>query len=631
MLYMNSYGMNTPTSYLQNNFLLGESGDKLSVNKDSDYYQRTANRIINMATTELGNLRVIKEPNIKTSTGTFSDIQQVLNTQYDFMIVITKTKIVTIKKETYKFIAEVNGINFDRKYNRATFIENFLLVPQKNGTRKDYELTSAGLIGVNTDFRNSIRKPIKNKSSVKVDIYQVRNIELTSATASKRPYKVSTTSLQEFKVVDGKLKFKYDKDLKITRIYLSYQSDMVNINKIPNIVENDYYVVFYPVETFDGGEFYLGNSKISFSSKKSDVSGSYYENVSIKGVIGKTGLLTYGTMFETFQDDFYVATEYQNRMVTSDGEYIYFSKIGDYNYFLNGTESDDAFYIKLSTIDDEKAKILSIISGRGLWIVTNKGVFLVGYNQVISGTGVEVRFIGTDRCSNEAVDINNTLFYLTTKNELKAVQNTTGIKGYVDFEINTVDKFNSTKLIDTLGEFVLDNKKLLFTSLTSFSPNNFNANVGAFLFKEEDINVFSRVSIEYPLGAIPNYDIIFVDSNNILEQGENNVEKAYVELNVPPTYSKVNGYLTNDSSSAYSQVVLKFVVDTNEDINGIVLNDINSNMLGDDSNGVYSVFKFSSLNGKTLSERVKLTLETTENTSDVELQATEIFYKIGQY
>lgn len=628
----NQYGMNMPSSYLQNNFLFGESGDKLTVNKDSDYYKLTANTIINFSTTELGNLRVLKKPIINASDSTFSDVQQVISTEFDFIIVIVKTKILTLKKTDYSLINEVSGINFDRKICRASLVENFLMVPQIDGSRKDYEVNSNGQFGENTDFKASLRKPIKNKFKIKVDIYQVRNLDLGSGTASKRPYLLSTTELQEFDVSDdGKLQFKYDKNLKITRIYFPYQSNMTNIKNIPDLNVNDYFVSIFPIETLEGGEFYIGNSKIEFSGEKNDTSGKYYETINKTGTIGKTGLITYGNMFKNFENEFNIIAYYQNRMVVSNGEYIYFSKVGDYNYFLNGEKVDDAFYIKLSTINSEKSKILNIIPGRGLWVITDKGVFIVGYNQIITGSSIEVRFIGSDRCTLECVDVNNTLYYLTVDNELKAVQNTTGVKGYIDFGVNTVDKFNSTKNIDTLGEHILENKKVLFCGLKTLESNTFNVNVGAFIYKEENINIFSRISAEYPLKAITNYEVMYIDSNNILTPGTNNMKDAYIALNVPPTYTKMNGYLLNDASSIYKGVTLKFATDSIDDISGVTCNGIPSNQLGDPSQGVYSLYTFKSIAGSNLLERIKLIVESSENTADIELQATEVFYTLGQY
>lgn len=630
MLHMNKFGMELPDSYLQNNFTLGESGDKLTVNKDSDYYKQTANTIINMVTTELGNLRIIKKPIVKASDAPFTDVQQVINTQYQFIILLTKTSILTIAKDNYSLIKRIDGISFDRKKCKASLIENFLLVPQVDGTRKDYELTNVGMIGENLDFKASMRKPIKNKFKVKVDIYQVRKIDIGGGTAELRPYKLTETELQEFTVEGNALKFKYDTDLKITRIYSPYQSQMTNIKSIPGLVENDYFISIFPIETFDEGKYYLGNAELTLNDKTSDKSGTYYKTVTKTGEIGKTGLLNYGTIFGTFQDDFCIVAEYQNRMIVSNGEYIFFSKVGDYNYFTNGESSDDAFYIKLSTVNSEKPKILHIISGRGLWIITNKGVFIAGYNQIITGTNIEVRFISSDRCTLECVDISNTLYYLTEKNSLKAVQNTTGVKGYVDFNVNTVDKFNSTDNISTIDEYIIENRKVLFASLKSINSNEFNADVGAFIYKEEDVNTFSRTSIEIPLKSITSYDTIFIDNSNILIPGTNNLKRAYVSLNVPPTHTKINGYLCNDAASIYKQIALKVVEDTADDIEGVICNGIPSNKLGDSSQGVYSIFKFQSLNGMKLLERIKLTVETVENSSDVELQATEVFYTTGK-
>lgn len=628
MKYMSKYGIDYPLSYLQNNFNYGESGDKLSVNKESDYYKATANTIINMVTTEIGNLKLLKKPIVKSSDIAFSDVQQIINTKHNFYIVITKTKILTLNKTTYKKIGQIDNINFDRKKNRATLIENFLLLTQADGTRIDYEINDAGAIGVNTNFVTSLRKPVKDKSKITVDIYQVRKINIGTGVKT-RAYKLSKTELQEFKVDGTSLKFKYDDTLKITRIYYPYQAELVTIEGIPNLKENDYFISINSFETFDSGKFYLGNAELELTGKKSDVSGSFFETVSVTGDIGKTGLITYGTIFKDF-DKFITSAEYQNRLIVSDGEYIYFSRVGDYNYFLNGENSDDAFYIKLSTINGERTEILRLVADRGLWVITNKGVFLVGYNQIIKGSDIEVRFIGTDKCTMECCTVNNALFYLTEENKIKSVQNTTGVKGYIDFQINKVDKFTDSFGINILEEYYIDNTKTLFVGLKENPTNSFGALIGAYIFKAENINVFSRTSLEVPLNVIPLYDMLFLDSDNILEPGTNNVEKAYITLNAPPASSKQSGFLLNDASSEYRKVACKLYTPSIDDVKGLTVNDINSNQIGDNSQGIYSLYSFN-LGGILLLDKINITIVTSQSKNEVELQATETFYSVGTY
>lgn len=620
-------GQSFPISYLQNNFNGGEVGDKLSVNKDSDYYKSTATRIVNMITTEIGNLKLLKKPIVKSSNATFSDIQQVINTKYNFVIVITRNKILTLKKKTYELIKEIADINFDRKIARATLVENFLLVPQSDLTRKDYEINSSGNIDINNDFSNSIRKPIKDRNIIKVDIYQVRNINL-GAGAKLRAYKTTTTTLQEFTVDSNKLKFKYDTSLNITRIYYPFQADLVNIESIPNMKENDYFISIFPFETSETSKFYLGNTTIEFKDKKSDVSGSFFTTVSCdKTKIGKSGTLSYGIMFDTFEKSFYAITEYQNRLIVTDGEYIYFSKIGDFNFFLNGKEIDDSFFVKLSTVNGENPKVISLMSGRGLWAITDKGVFLIGYNQIISGGTIDLRFVGNDSCTLECCVSDNSLYYLTKENALKCVQNVTETKGYLDFKINTVDKFNPTSKISSINEFMIDNKKVILATLSTNLKTN---DVGAYIFKEENINVFSRTSLEVNENVIPLYNTLYLDNANILEEGVECVDKAYITLNTPPTYSKRDGYLLNDSSSTYKNLSLRFYTENIEDLKGITVNKIPSNQLGDVSQGIYSIYNFR-LGGIPLTDKLEITIDTNSPQTDIELMATEIFYTVGAF
>lgn len=624
------YGLAPSDYWTQADWTMGECGDKLQVRKDSDIYQMTANSIINMIPTELGNLKVIKamrEVLINTSTSP----QQVINTKYNFYIYIHTTGIVTINKTTNVIIGNYSfssGTTFDRKKGTAVIMENFLFVPlvtSNNMTRIDYEMNASGVIAVNPNFAPAIRNPIKNRSTIKLDIYQVRNMKI-SGTKQLRPFKLQTTEKQEFTIEGTSLKFKYDTGFALTRYYYPYTNDLINIEDIPNLVENNYYISVYAVDTAVDYNWYIGNKIFTWGTKANDTSGSFYTSVNAgAGDFGKTGLMNYGKMiYLNNNTGFFIMAEHQNRMVVSDGNYLYFSRKDEYNYFLNGALDDDAFFIKLSPINNEEVKILKLISGRGLWIVTDKGIFLAGYNQVVKGSTLEIRNIATDLCTGEAVEVNNTLYYLTQDNQLKAIQNTTGVKGYIDFSANIVDKFGDTDDVMYISEYNVDNKKYLLASLrrniTRDTPSQ-KYNVGAYLYREVKIDAFSRVSIEAPLSCIA-FNTSYVAGGKIYFPTKNNVAEAYVKLNPPYVHTKKFGTLKNDFTTRVEGITLRLFDEDNAAVNRVFLSSIPIQRLQAGVQGIYSIY--TSEMTKLLAEPCDIRILTASNDKELQIQGTEI-------
>lgn len=627
----NMYGYKPTNVFYQTDYSLGEVGDKIGINKDSPIYNLTANRIINLLPTETGSLKILKQFSGKVIDETLN-ILQAVNTKYNYYILILDSGIVTVNKETNTVINKYNfdsGWSFTRNSNGAVLIDKFLLVPVTDGTtfkRLDYEISDDGQAGINADFANSIRNPIKNRGKVKVDIYQVRNMLITESKKELRAFKVSTTENQEFSVEEEILKFRYNTDLNLTRIFYPYRTDLVNVTPI-NATENEYFVSIYDPETIEGGKWYLGNQEITFSEKTNDTTGTYYKKATLgEGTLGKTQLLNFGIMKPLNSDTaFTIALEYQNRMIVSDGSYIYFSRVGDYNYFLNDSGTSDAFFIKLTNVNGEEPKILKMISGRGIWVITDKGIFLIGYNQIITGSTVDVRLITDDSATTECCLVGNSLFYLTSDNELKCIQNVTSTTGYVDFDTFFVDKFFNTENISKLSEINIDNKKYLLASLKA-SQTYSNYTVGAYLYSEIKNNAFSRVSVEFPAECI-GFNTNLFSINTILTVSQNNVADAYLKLNPPPVTTQKYGNLRNDSVTTITRLTMKVFEEKGNSIQSVILAGNNTSKIGESFQGIYNVYTV--MISKFLKDGVDIKLTTKQNDEELEIQATEIEFKNG--
>lgn len=634
---------------------MGEAGNKLAVNKDSEMYMTTANQILNMLPTELGGLEVLKEHTPRAITGLPAgyqglEIMKVINTPYNFYVCMCHDRIFTMNKANQYLNGYVFGHSGFDKTGKVVLIDRFVLVTFPNGNRYDLEINSSGGIGLNTNFANSIANPLLHKSKVSVDIYQTRKI-MIGTTEKIRPYKIRTTDMQEFATVgevgtDALLRFKYNSNFNISRIYYPYQADMINMENIPNIAENEWFVIIHDVDTSGGGQFYLGNTPIEFTQPTTDVTGTYYKTVKRTRAIGSTGLLSFGTMIDLWNANvgFHTVAEFQNRMVVSNGAYVFFSKVGDYNFFLNGEQDDDAFFIKLGYINGEQPIVRNFITGRGLWVLTNKGIFLIGYNQIVKGSTVDVRMIVADECTGKAVDVNNTLYYTTIYGELKAIQNTTGVKGYIDFGSNFVDKFNDRYAFSDIGEFVINNKKYLFVSLPSDKAIKYSERItkrngveyqdetitfGAFIYNEININSFARTSLQVPSNLVSYGQLLFGRGITYQADLTKNYPKAFIQLNTPYTYTKKYGTLMNDTTTYIEKLGVKFYDENNSTIKRLlVYNEKIDRIRQTDLDGIYSTYKYEG--EKELTENHVIVIETSQNNKQLILQGVEFFYHLGQ-
>jgi len=439
-----------------------------------------------------------------------------------------------------------------------------------------------------------------------------------------------------------------------TNAYINFQivNDFNSFKDALNVMRTSgmNWLSVYPFVTYSSGNWYLGNARFSWSESDRYTTNSliFYTKITNlygKGtgtnslsvnypttgweqnllMFGKTHTLNFGIMhYLNDRTSCPIHCEHQSRFVMSDGKYIYFSRVNDYNYFLNDTGDDDAFFVKLSTINGEPAKVLRLISGRGLWAITDKGIFLLGYNEMITSKTVDARLIIADECTSEAVDIQNTLFYLTTDNKIKAVQNSSAQRGYVEFDTFVVDKYNEgSATIAYLEEIVIDHKKYLFAALSAYDTNYPGINVGAYIYRELGVNLFSRISYSCPPKMIASKNMLGYN-NKIYKFNDNNMQKVGMILNKPITSTTQYGYLMNDKTSSVSDVVVRFYEENNNAIKSVKISD-SPIVRTPEPDGIFNIYHGYTF--ETLGTAQRIDIETNQNTSDLEIQTTEIFFK----
>ena len=792
--------INNKSNYFQNSFFYGETGDRLSVKKNSDIFYGSLKNINNMFITRVGTLKPMKaltsQSMINFQVPTLIDdrannevkILEIISIYNETNIVITESHVIVVNSLTD--ITKNRFVSIGSQIKGATFIDPFLLIPLSDGSRRDFELKKInGIVEIKSTeaLSLSVTVPVINRSKLKFDIYQVRDIKVGEK-AKRRAFKITTTDTQEFAVKDssggsggsggsvsgsseiifsgldggvGKetftstksgfyysgtiemqgvftkiniledfilsyaevivksgsktlhtfspskegrnywkfnvtnldistltvtlatflhnhpegigsmsiddvslkisgqkkqsravtvsvLKFYYDQDLDITRVYDPHQTDLSVVDEIPQAEPNEFFVSIYPVTTLSGGKFILDNSEFNFTTPTTDITGKYYKtnNFVRSNESVSLHLMSYGTVFNSSNSDpqlpfskFGVCCEFQNRLILANDDYVFFSKVGDYNNFLNDIDNDSSFYIKLTTVYGSSVKIKRLLVGRGLWALTDRGIFLIGYNQLVTPLHTDVNFIDYDICTEEAVVVNDVLYYVNSFQELKAVQNITATQGYVDFGIFSVEKYFQNTAITRVSSLKIEDKTFLLAltnevnSTLTYDNNDDTYNSKAYLYESKDIDVFVRTTISLPKNCVTFNQYLFSFTNDNLyyhKLSENNVLECDISIHSPAVATTNYGALLNDVRSQYKNINIKTIDESDKALHSIKLNEDMEVYKNGELQEIYSTYAFD-VSGLNFSKNIKIKFITEQNSYDFEMQAYDVIYQVGVY
>ena len=280
----------------QSMFNYGETGDSLNGFRDSEISTQSAKSILNFYISEMGTLRLAKQyekHDIIPSLRSGEYIIYKLNTKYDFFIIFTQSRIITVNKKTLSKISEinVNGTNnvLDETSNINIFNER-IFIKDKNKNCYVFAFNNEGSLNT-SDFFNTIKLPFQQKQDVSIDVYQCFTIENKIRPELMTSYAKDT----EIRIDSNGDIFLKNSGLKIDRIYEQYKS-LISVDQIAGATNGMVFAVFKNFqETKSTLGYYLNNTQIQFEGRtKDDKYGSYYyTKASPKSVDGK---LIYGIL-----------------------------------------------------------------------------------------------------------------------------------------------------------------------------------------------------------------------------------------------------------------------------------------------------------------------------------------------
>ena len=571
----------------QSMFNYGETGDSLNGFRNSEISMQSAKSILNFYISEMGTLRVAKQyekHNIIPSLRSSEYIIYKLNTKYEFFLIFTQSRIISLNKNTLVKIDEINISNLNNVLDESSNINifnNFIFVRDKNKMCYVFGFNDQGNIGT-TNFFDTIELPFQQKQDVTIDVYQCFTVD------DKIRPELMTSFAKDAELTidgDGNIFLKHSQ-LKIDRIYEQYKS-LIDIDQIAGATNGLVFAVFRNFQISKGNlGYHLGNKKITFEGRtKDDKYGSYYYTKASPKPISDGGKLIYGILEDFLKDKTQIVDiiEFQSRLVISTTEKLYFSKILDYNNFVPSLDSESGFFIKPSVIDGNQPNIKKIISGNGLYIVCSDGIIVAGYGTVLNGVNMSNVKIAGNSQPTSLISLIEDIFYYVDKNGLLRAIIPDFASGIIKFANIIVEKYDYAKNdIKFISKGVINEDNSLI--LTPKSTRTMK------IYNTIQDGLFRKFSIEFD-----NTYPIFGHNNDIIsgvsyyKLTDKNISNAKVIFNMP-YIDNIKGIYLNDFSSMYRRLVFNIYSKNKSSIKGITVNDAPLQKLGDQSKGDYSIY-----------------------------------------
>lgn len=571
----------------QSMFNYGETGDSLNGFRDSEISTQSAKSLLNFYISEMGTLRVAKQyekhdiiPNLRSN----EYIIYKLNTKYNFFIIFTQSRIISINKDTLAKIDEsdINGGNqvLDENSNINIF-NTRIFVKDKNKMCYIFGFNENGDLGT-TNYFDTIKLPFQQKQDVSIDIYQCFTVD-----GKIRPELMTTFSKDAELTIDenGNI-FLKNSGIKIDRIYEQYKS-LISVDQIAGATNGLVFAVFKNFQTSSGDlSYYLDNTKITFEGRtKDDKYGSYYYTIASPKNLTKGGKLIYGVLENFLKDKTQIMdmSEFQSRLVISTTEKLYFSKILDYDNFVPSLDSESGFFIKPSIIDGNQPNIKKIIVGNGLYIVCSEGIIVAGYGSSLNGTNMSNIRIASNSQPTSLTSLIEDIFYYVDKNGLLRAIVPDFASGIIKFSNIIVEKYDYTKNdIKFISKGIINEDNSLILTPKEIKVMKIYNIIQDGLFRKFKIEFDNS----YPIFG-HNNDII--SGISYYKLTNKNMLKANVILNIPYIDNDKGIYL-NDFTSTYRRMVLNIYAQNKISIKGIMVNDIPIQKLGDKLKGDYSIY-----------------------------------------
>ena len=565
----------------------GVVGNSLDGFRNSEIATQSAKELLNFYISEMGTLRVAKQyeelpliPQAKSGEYVVSRV----NTKYNFFIIFTQSRIISINKTTLTKIQEINvsgGSNVLNETCNINVFNNFIFVKDINKNVYVFAFEENGNLGT-TNFFDTIKLPFQNKQDVGIDIYKC----FTYGSEIRPELMTTYVKDAELKTDDSGVIYLKNSGIKIDRVYVQYKS-LISKDQITGAKEGLTFAVMKSYQEPEGDlKYHLDNSPIDFGGKTDDnkYGGFYFTTATAS----KSGKLIFGILENFLKDKTKIMdmVEFQSRLAIATEDKLYCSKILDYNDFVPALTEDAGFFIKPSIIDNNQPNIMKLVAGNGLYIVCSEGIMVAAYNSVLSAlSSSNIKIAGDSQPTYLTALIEDTFYYVDKNGFLRAIvpNFTTGI---IRFANIIVEKYDYTR----------DNIKHIY-------KGNINEdNVLIVVPKDRDVikvytalpdNLFRYFNIEFKKDfPVFGYSDDLISGQSYYRLTQKNMTEAKLILNMPFIQTREQGIYLNDFKATYRRLVLNIYAPTREDIEGVSINKEPIQKLGTDSYGNFNIYDF---------------------------------------
>lgn len=555
----------TERIYRNNFFLYGEVGERLNGIRESQIYEHSAQVIRNFLVTELGNLKVAKK--FEKIPNTINSIIEVIDTRNEFYIIITTTHVRTHRKSDNQLLYTLNhGLSLNNSINCKMFEERLIICGE---TPKVFEFdVDTGNIGI-SDFMNLLEWPVMNKEEIKMDLYKVYQVS-----GEPRVTLLTTYTNPRLEIKNNKV-YLYNSKTEIQRMYLDYRGN-VNKDDITSPAKDLVFAVFHKkFESDEEKSYHIGNTKINFTNPLDDAlyGSQYFTGVDIAVANGD---LSFGEL-KPLNANFTDAGLFQNRFYIIQDGVFYFSKIDNYFNFKNDIQSDAPFYFKPSPINNQKPLFLKSKVGNGIYVVTNKGCYVIGYNKALTPSSYQVFIAGEVPGTVECELVGDDFYYIAESGELKCVQAVPNEFGNESFKTFSAEKYDIKNRIKNISKVIIEGKSSLLCT----------SKIGSemYLYDSIELNNFRRVSLDIECETkLYGRNEMIVSDNCFYMKSNLNYPEATLRLNPPFMQTSKGGSYSNDYSSSIERVFLKLLNEDKQAIKGVYIAGTPLNNMGTDDN-----------------------------------------------
>jgi len=625
----------------QNLWINGITGERITAIRESQIYQSSSRDIVGFNISELGNLRAMTD--YDRTANPYEDIVDILETRFGYYIIVTLTAIYTADNNSHaiKHTLPISLPGLTTTSNTSTVSNTLFIVI--NGKVHSFEINKDTGEIKHSDFFKDMEMPLVDRENVTIDIY--RKFEETVDDQTVKELRiVYTSSDPEIGITpEGKIKISGRKQ-PLDRLYVDFKAALTS-DSVEEVTKDHYIGVFRNFRIADERrKFYIGNTPIVFTGRTLDevYGGDYFTGIKVEGSpegeFGEAdGKLLFGELVD-FIDSTIDVGQLQSRTYVIAGSKIYFSKEFEYINFRNGPADDDPFFIKPTPINNVEPVLLRGRTGKGLYIMSDRGIYVIGFSKVLTPSTVLVDVASDTEATREAELVDDTFFFISASGKLKAMQSATNKVNDKFFTV-AVEKYDILDEFNHITTGYIGGKKKLIAQKKRIKVKNPDSpeyqkvpDKNLYVYETKGTNEFRKVKYDTLEDNYRNKKVYFIYKDMIMEGltcRSNNKFTRYCKIKMLPPVLETErgGTILNDSTSRIVKVSVKTLNSYAGGIKQLKINGINVSKIGSNQEDLFSIYtikcSFPVNNG------FDIEIETNQNEDHVEILGVETFVEVA--